>query len=230
VFKDLAKSGTRIAGRDQFLEMVSYLNNHIQEKGIVLWELSRFSRDYNDAQFYLADIRRQGYAIFSMTDNIPPGLDGQMLESLKLWMNAKFIEDLRKNTKRGMDYIINNYHAYIGKNIPLGYARKQIKIGVRRSRDNAGEAVPHMISILEINPETAPLVKRAFEMRATGATYDEIDKELKLFNCLMSYHDLLKNTKYTGKWRGINDYCPPIIDEPLFNQAQDVNKTAQGMG
>src|SRR4030042_1104950 len=120
IYKDAARSGTRISGRDEFLKMVSYLENKVPERGVVFWELSRFSRDYNDCQYYLSDLRRQGYTVHSMTDNIPPGLDGQMLERMKIWMNAKYIEDLKKNIKRGLRYITDVHHAKLGV-IPVGY-------------------------------------------------------------------------------------------------------------
>ncbi len=218
IYKDEARSGTSTTGRDQFLAMMDYFSNHPQEKGIVFWELSRFSRDYNDCQYYLADLRRQGFTVHSMTDNIPPGLDGQMLESLKIWMNAKYIEDLKKNIIRGQRYIREVHHANLGV-IPIGFKGLSQQIGTRN------DGSPHIIQILVPDPEAAPLVRKAFEMRASGATHVEIDQELHLFETISAYGTFLKNTKYIGKWRGIENYCEPLITEELFAQVQAVNRS-----
>jgi len=226
IYRDEARSGTRIKGRDAFLEMVDYLGNKVPEKGVIFWELSRLSRDYNDCQYYLADLRRQGYIVHSLTDNIPPGLDGQMLESMKIWMNAKYIEDLKKNIRRGLRYITEEHHAKLGV-IPMGYKGEPKQIGKRRGLKDNNE-IPHIIKILVPDPDTAPLVRKAFGMRARGSTFLEIDKELHLFKVLWSYSYMLKNPIYIGiKNLGdeiIENYCEPIVDKQLFDAVQVINK------
>ncbi len=217
VFEDAARSGTKIAGRDNFIGMMDYFSNHPREKGVIFWELSRFSRDYNDCQYYLSDLRRQGFTVHSLTDNIPPGLDGQMLESMKIWMNAKYIEDLKKNIKRGLRYITDVHHAKLGV-IPVGYHGEPKQIGTRR------DGSPHIINVLVPDPDTAPLVHKAFEMRSQGATFMEIDAQLHLFKTIWAYSKMLKNLRYLGEYQGIENYCEPIVDKQLFDEVQLVNK------
>ena len=80
-FKDIAKNGGKIAGREQFLDMVSYLKD-AEEQALIIWSYSRFSRDYDDSQFYLALLRSYGKRIISITDNVPDTLDGRVMEAL----------------------------------------------------------------------------------------------------------------------------------------------------
>ena len=219
IFEDAARSGASTVGRNEFLEMVDYLGNDVPERGVILWELSRLSRDYNDSQYYLADLRRQGYIIHSLSDNLPPGLDGQMLESMKIWMNAKFLEDLKKNIRRGLHFVARTHHAAIGT-VPIGYKTEQVTIGAHR------DGSMHIISRLIIDEVTAPLVRRAFEMRAAGATYKEIHEQLHLYNWHLSYRRLFANMVYTGtKIYGgevIEDFCPSIISIDVWQAVQKV--------
>ena len=78
-YEDAARSGTTTAGRDRFLEMV----NTIQPPtaGVVIWEFARLARQYDDITFHIADLRRRGFAVHSIVDNIPNTLEGRLFES-----------------------------------------------------------------------------------------------------------------------------------------------------
>jgi len=230
VYRDDARSGTTTAGRDAFLSMLRYLDDHVPEKGIVVWELSRFSRNFTDAQFYIADLRRQGYAIHSMTDNIPDTLDGKLLESVRIWMNAKFSQDLSRNVSRGIKYMVKMHKSWRWR-IPPGYRLKIVVIGTRRN----GE--PRSIKALEPDPEKAPLVRRMFEMRLAGATLSEMHSELHLFRYLGHYTRMLRNPIYIGTFMSadkdtvVEDYCEPLIEKETFYRVQgllDIRATRKG--
>jgi site-specific DNA recombinase len=222
VFVDAARSGTRTTGRDSFIRMVAYLEEDVPEVGIILWEYSRFSRDFDDSMYYIADLRRQGFVVYSITDNIPDSLDGRLIESITAWKNAKYSEDLRKNVRRGLHYIASVHHAKPGGKPPLGYRTVPVEIGVRRD----GSA--HIVHRLEPDPNVAPLVQKAFEMRAMGATYKEIHEVTHLFKWLVAYGKMLQKRLYTGifEYGGmeVRDFCPPLVDQATWQKVQNVNR------
>jgi len=223
IYKDEARSGTKVSGRDSFVEMVDYFSNDkVPEVGIVFWEYSRLSRDYDDLMYYVADLRHRGVVVASVMDQVPEGLEGRLMESIIAWKNAKVIEDLQRAIKRGLRYITDVHHAKLGV-IPFGYKGLPKQIGVRRGLDD-GKEIPHMINILVPDPDTAPLVRKAFEMRAAGKTYEEVNSELHIFKVLWSFTRFFRNTRYIGEWRGITNFCEPLIDRQLFDQAQVINK------
>jgi len=226
VFEDAARSGASTAGRDQFLAMLAYLSGKVQEKGIILWEFARMSRDYNDLMYFVSDLKRQGYIIHSINDSVPEGLEGSLLLGVKAYANAKFLLDLGINVRRGLHYVVRTYSAHIGR-VPTGYRLKHETIGKRRGQKDKKE-IPHVISHLIPDPKIAPLIKRAFELRAKGQTYKEIGQQLKLFTWYSNYGKLFTNKIYMGvKEYGdelIENYCPPIVSKELWQAARIVQE------
>lgn len=72
VFRDAARPGSSVAGRQAFHDMMHHFRNGATEAGLVIWSYSRFARDFDDAQFYRADIRRRGYLFYSLFQSTPP--------------------------------------------------------------------------------------------------------------------------------------------------------------
>ncbi len=217
IFADAARSGTSLAGRDQFLEMMAYLSSSAPESGLVIWEYARLARDFDDAQFYLADLRRRGITVYSISDAIPDSLDGRFMEAAINWKNAAYSKRLSIDVRRGQQYIILQHHAVLG-GTPLGYKRLEVQIGRRR------DGSPHTISQLAIDEAVAPLIRRAFEMRAAGATMEEIHKEVALYPWIKNYSYMFRNSRYAGQanYNGIDvpDYCPAIIDPDTWKAVQ----------
>lgn len=195
VFEDAARSGTSTAGRDQFLEMYHYLCDH--PCALVVWDLSRIARDYDDAQFYLADLRRRGVTVHTIHDALPPGLDGRLLESILAWKNARFSEDLSRNVKRGQAYIREVYGGHIG-GIPAGFDSVPVVVGTLR------DGQPRTIRKLVVNETEMAQVRRAFEMRAQGATTSEIIAATGLVRFMGALRKLLSNPIY-------QDYISPDV-------------------
>ncbi len=70
IYSDYA-SGTRTKDRRQFLEVINTLMNcpeELRPRGLLLWSLSRFSRDISDFDFYFYMILKKGVIIHSLTD------------------------------------------------------------------------------------------------------------------------------------------------------------------
>ena len=43
----------------------------------MIWEYSRISRDFDDFQYFVSDLRRRGVVIASVMDHLPEGLLGK---------------------------------------------------------------------------------------------------------------------------------------------------------
>ena len=222
VFGDAARSGKSAVGRSGFLEMVDYLSSGAPELGVILWSYSRFSRQYDDAQYYLALIRRSGKLVISITDQVPDNLEGRLLESVYAYRNAKFREELGRDVSRGLRYILDHYGAYPSGPAPTGYLRELIPDVQHRGQAR------HITRIVP-DPDRAPFVRRAFEMRAAGASIAELLQALPELNMSrsgmrrMMYHEI-----YTGRYRERDDFCTPLVDAVTWEQAQKVNGERAG--
>ena len=104
IYSDTA-SGRKTKNRTQFLEMVDSVMTCADDArpcGLLLWAYSRFSRDVADFNYYLYGLLTKGLIVHSMTEQIPEGLTGQIILSLKAYTNADFSLQLGKQIKRGI--------------------------------------------------------------------------------------------------------------------------------
>ena len=222
IFRDVAAPGSTTAGRDQFLEMIHYFRSgEATENGIIVWKYSRFSRDINDAQFYKADLRRLGYDIVSMNDNVPEGLNGRLFEAAIDWMNARFLEDLSSDVKRGLRHIVENHAAMPGIP-PKGFMREPVEIGSRR------DGRPHIVHRWVPDPDLWGRCLLAWQMRAAGNSYGKIHEKTRLFKTIHSYTTFFRNRIYLGTMEfgdlTIDGYCEPLITKEIWDAVQNLNK------
>jgi DNA invertase Pin-like site-specific DNA recombinase len=211
-----------MAGRDAFEQLIQYLRLGAEgEQGVVIWKWSRFARDIDDAQYYSADIRRMGFAIVSLQDNVPSGPEGRIIESILHYTNQRYLIDLASDVARGQKYLAAVHRAFPLGKVPTGLKRVPLEIGKRR------DGKPHIVSRLEPDPATASLVLQAYELRAAGATYQEIHNATRLFHSKPSYSKMLRHQIYIGLFTyqdlTIDDFCPPIIPLALWQAVQRIN-------
>jgi site-specific DNA recombinase len=219
VFADVAQPGSSTIGREQFRQMIDHFRDpDCTDAGLVLWKFSRFSRDFNDAQYYRADLRRRGYVVHSIQDNIPDTTDGRIYEALRDWMNEKFLEDLSSDVKRGLRHMVTTYGAVPGTP-PRGFRREEINIGTRR------DGSPHKAGRWSPDPETWEFCKQAWIMRAQGIAIRKIHKELHLFRAMNSYTSFFTNRLYLGELRYgdliIENYTEPMITQEIWDMVQE---------
>ncbi len=140
---DEAKHGGTIENRDAFNAMMAASQQRPPAvHAIVVWDLSRFSRDILEAQWYLSDLRIRGYQVVSVHDDVPTGEFASVFESLIVWKNFRYLTDLSANVRRGHDATINSVLEVDGRTItgfscggppPVGYAAERIQAGVKPS-------------------------------------------------------------------------------------------------
>jgi Site-specific recombinases, DNA invertase Pin homologs len=218
IFADEATPGSTTVGRVAFAEMIAHFHRQDhQDKGVVLWKYSRFSRDIDDAQFFKADLRRRGIVIYSLNDNIPESIDGRIMEALIDWMNARFLEDLSVDVRRGLQHNFKQYGAMPGFP-PRGFKRETRDIGSRR------DGSPHSISRWVPDPLWWERCKQAWKMRASGISIHEIHRQLHLFKSLSSYTTFFTNRLYLGELKygetTIQNYTEAMITQEEWDLVQ----------
>lgn len=222
IFRDEARPGSSVVGRAQFQKMIQYFRSpDCQAAGILLWRYSRFSRDIDDSQFYKADLRRRGYIIHSLNDNIPEGIDGRFFEAAVDWMNAKYLEDMKGDIKRGLSHILKEHGALPGRP-PVGFKREPTTIGSRR------DGKPHTVCRWVPDPEKWETCQTAWKMRAAGATLLQIHNATHLYTSKNSYTDFYSNPLYLGNLhygdQVIIDYAPALIDQATWDAVQKISQ------
>lgn len=221
-FKDAGRSGLRLTGRSAFAQMIEYFQSgQAMEAGLLLYEYTRFSRDYDNAAYYLATLRREGIIIYSLTDKIPEGTIGRVVESLYLWQSEDESRRLGARSAAGQRYVAETYHSYPSWHCPVGYKFDPQPIGKRTDgRDRLAKC-------LVPDPSTAPLVTRAFHMRAQGRTLSEIHAACHLLNAAEAYSRMLRNEIYLGilNWGGarIEGFCEPLVDPDTWTATQAIH-------
>ena len=179
---------------------------------VITWKNDRFARSRYDSAIYKYRLKQNGIRILYAKESIPEGPEGIVLESVMEGFAEYYSANLSQNVKRG------NYDSAL-KRQTLG----QIVLGLRKGPDKRWE----------IDPSTAPVVRRIFEEYAAGRSALEIYTDLNaegfrtsrgnLFN-KNSIRRILQNEKYCGvyEFADIRDEhgIPPIVDRALFDKVQ----------
>ncbi len=221
VFEDAGISGTSLKGRIAFFDMITLLKSKPKPDiaGVVVWSLSRFARDLNTAQFYKADLRRRGYVIYSLTEPLEADATGILFETLVDWKNQLFSEETGAHVIRSLHANFELFKVLPGLP-PRGMMRIPVELPPKK---DGSKRIGHR---WELDPVTAPLIRRAFVMKAEGAPNFEIKKILPFYKSDSSLFDLFKRQIYFGSmtYGGITmaDYCQPLITRELWDKVQEV--------
>lgn len=201
IFTDEAKSGTSVAGRGDFLRMMDKLRrlahcdamySSPHPAGVAFWDFKRFGRDYDDSQYFRSELRRLGYVVHSVTDNIPPGLLGRLVEAVHDYKNALFIQELRADIVRELNHLTSQGYL-TGGTPPVGFKRSApVSLGRKKNGD------PKLAYRMEIDPAAETVLRKAWEMKLAGATHREIHAATRLFGNVQHYSKCFANPAYAG--------------------------------
>lgn len=209
-------------GRPQFNQMIKLIDTRKDIKGIICWKLNRLSRNPEDE----GKIRQRlldGRIIEIITpEKIYRQVDSDFIMALEGAQAQKFISDLRKDTKRGVDSKLAKGWAPILA--PPGY-RNAVE-----ERQGEKSILPHPIYF--------PLMKQIFTLALTGnySVEDLLKKvqELKIKNSRNNIvsrtqlHKCLTNPFYTGtrfiyaKKLYTNGSHQPMITDEEFDLLQEI--------
>ena len=201
--------------RTEFIKAIDCCKN---AKGrisfFIVWKLDRFARDTADHFKIKALLAQYGTTIRSVTEIIGEDPQGHLMETILAGF-AQFDNDIRAIRSR------NGMEARMKRGVwvwraPIGYCRKAKGAN------------------LSIDPHTAPMIRKVFELYATGThTYESIANILTKdghktttgknpFPQLIE--KIIRNPLYCGTIRvwdqEFKGAFEPIIDEDLFNRCQ----------
>lgn len=218
VYKDEARTGTTTAGRDDFHRLIKLttLGENLPT-GLLLWNYARFARDLDDSQYYKSFIRRAGIVIHSLTDNIPEGPYARFVETLIDISNEERSRQTSIDARDGLRSLVQQ--GAVPGTPPRGFKREPIITVNPRT----GEQRKNHKWVMD--KKLAPTVRKAFKMRAAGATLLEVHKSTRLYGALNSYKTFFTNPIYIGILEFgdmvIEKYCPPIVDMKTWNAVQE---------
>ncbi|MGI6240464.1 MAG: recombinase family protein [Candidatus Omnitrophota bacterium] len=219
VFVDEGESA-KTAARPEFQKMLRYCR---ENKGkihyLIVYSLSRFSRNTHDHLVIRALLSNLGISLRSVTELIDNSSAGKLMETILAGF-AQFDNDVKsERTKAGMKAAMEKGRwPYIA---PLGYVN---------------ENGPKGQSNIKPDPERAPLIQKAFELYSSGK-YTRPALLNILNNCglktrkgkrlsLQTFESLLRNPLYAGFVTSKLIQKPergnfePLISEELFNAVQ----------
>lgn len=179
---------------------------------VICWKNDRFARSRYDSAVYKYKLKQNGVRLLYAKESIPDGPEGIVLESVMEGFAEYYSANLSQNVRRG------NYDSALQRQT-LG----QTVLGLRKGPDKR----------FEIDPATAPIVRRIFEEYAAGRSAVDIYTDLNAegfrtsrgnpFN-KNSLRRILQNEKYAGvyEFADIRDEqgIPPIVDRALFDKVQ----------
>jgi site-specific DNA recombinase len=212
---DTARSGGSTSGRERFDDLIRESAEPDHATGLLLWDFARFSRSLDDSGYYKAILRKNGVVIHSITDAVPEGNYSRVVEVIIDIANEEKRRQVSRDTASGLRRIVEQYGAMPGP-VPTGYKKEPVDAGLRR------DGSPHILHRWIVDPEKAPLIQRAFEMRAAGKTIRQIREATHLFQSKNSYATFFNNTVYKGEMYFSGKYypCPAIVTSEIWEAAQ----------
>ena len=210
--------------REEVKKLIKFCDNKKNIiNAIIVWRidrLSRFNVDYHGVIRPM--LMRHNIHLLSATEVNVNGIEGEYMRNVMM-CNAEYeLSLIRFRTKENMKTIASN--GVMPCKAPIGYINQ-------RTVDDK--------SIIEIDKTTAPYIKRAFELYATGLySYQTLGDKLYTEGFIhpktgnkypaRKFEHILHNKFYIGKfdWAGVEyeGTHTPIISKELFYQVQDMFK------
>ena len=226
---DEAESG-RTSKRPAFQRMIAdALADDCPFDEILVWKFSRFARNRKDAVVYKTLLRERGIKVTSIKEQADDTPVGGLTEGMIEVLDEFFSRNMAQDVVRGMRESAGRGF-WLTRSAPIGYCREYV--------DDGGKRRPR----LALNPPMDAMVRRIFEMAASGMTLRNIARALNSEGLTTSrgkkwgtssIHAVLKNETYTGTlvW-GLKakDGQPPvraegahpaIVSREMFDQVQD---------
>ena len=210
---DRAISGTT-DHRPEFLRMIADGDKKTFQ-AVLVYQLDRFARNRYDSATYKAKLKKNGIRVLSARENISDDASGVLMEAVLEGMAEYYSVELSQKIRRGMNINAEKCLS-TGGNVALGFCVD----GEKR---------------FQIDPDTAPVVRKIFEMYASGYTMADIIRYLNTNHIKTSYGNefnknsinrILRNKRYIGvyTYRGteVPEGLPRIVSDNLFYEVQDM--------
>ncbi len=170
IFVDEAQSGKSTVGREGFNNLIDATKDEANRPdGLLIWNFARFARDSADSAYYKALLRKRGITIHSLTDPIPEGNYGHVVESIIDVANEENRRQNSRDVKRALQALVKQGFS-CGGVPPKGYVAEKIVISTKR------DGTPRTVSKWVLDPELHELATLAWRMRAQSKTLSEIQE------------------------------------------------------
>ena len=165
IYKDEAASG-RISSRPGFQEMIGDATDPDAEfHTILVWKLSRFSRNVYDSVTYQAILEQRGVELISITEPIDDSPAGKMIKTMIQALNAFYSDTLGEDVRRGLRKLVNRGF-YPHRRTCYGFKLEKIK------QEEDEPAHPKLV----LDPPYSDIVRRLFLESIAGRT----DKDIRV--------------------------------------------------
>lgn len=130
-FEDIGISASKQLDRPQFNRMIALCKSkeHQYDK-IIVWKFSRFARNQEEAIVYKRMLRKASVDVVSVSEPIPDGMMGDLVERILEWMDEYYSINLSQEVTRGMSEKARA--GGIQSRVPYGYSfdknTKQVSI------------------------------------------------------------------------------------------------------
>lgn len=232
-YADRAKPGSTTVGRKQLEALLAYLNETPRPcDGLLAWKRNRLARDPDDANYFKSGLRRRGYTLIFIADDVPANLgDAEgVFEAFLDWKAKQDLKDISVDVKRGLASIVSRrrtdgtYEGFAPGVPPKCFKREPVVIGRRRNGEE------HTVSRWVPDPETWELGKQAWAMRAGGASLEAIHKATRLFRTPASYSTFFSNHIYLGEFKfgdqTYEGFVPALCDRAQWDAVATLRTAA----
>jgi DNA invertase Pin-like site-specific DNA recombinase len=104
VFYDDGISGRNVEKRDDFNRMIAMAREKSHPFDVIyVWKFSRFARNQEQAILYKNLLRKNGVSVVSVSEPIPDGHFGTLIERIIEWMDEFYSINLGVEVSRGME-------------------------------------------------------------------------------------------------------------------------------
>jgi site-specific DNA recombinase len=202
-------------GRKEFTKMVDRLRTEPDCRIVLVEKTDRLYRNRTDALMVEDLIETRGIEVHLVKESRIIGKDSRsqdkFMHDIHVAVAKHYVDNLREEVKKGM--------------------REKAEQGLYPGRAPFGYKNNSLTRAIDANEQRAPIVKRIFEMYASGnhsltslreAVFEEYGAKIN-----RAYLEtMLKNTFYLGRfiWRGVEykGIHAPLISPELFQTVQDV--------
>lgn len=123
VFYDDGISGKSVKKREDFNRMIATAKDKSHPFDVIyVWKFSRFARDQEASMVYKNLLRKKNVSVVSVSEPIPEGHYGTLIERIIEWMDEFYLINLSTEVQRGMTEKVTRGEPVVAP--PLGYIMK----------------------------------------------------------------------------------------------------------
>ena len=208
VFYDDGISGRSVKKRDDFNRMIALAKEKTHPFDVIyVWKFSRFARNQEESMVYKNLLRKKGVTVVSVSEPIPEGHFGSLIERIIEWTDEYYLVNLGVEVMRGMTEKASRGEPTCAP--PFGYIMRE---GKYYPDEESGKA---------------NIVREVFTLYANGVKQKEIalmlgDRGIRTRhgklpeNRLVDY--MLHNSCYIGKIRYCTDGTKAVSKRHLDNE------------